>query len=209
MGEDASRFCSNCGYEHGGTTFCSRCGARQHESASAEATDAPSRTRQGVAHREGARSTDLRRLLGFGLLLLVAAIALPILSGSDGSTPTGTSATDRCEVVPPEVVARLTQGLTVEGGDVDFVRAVRSSGYEKVWFVSADIVAVGFEGADDVATWASNSIDPSDPAGFASVNDLALNHSNWADGPRSDAQLSMSDDGAAASQECTSDAARS
>ncbi len=80
---------------------------------------------------------------------------------------------------------------------------MRSNDYRKVWFVSGDLEGSGLEG-EQIATWATNSLDPQQPAGFASVNSLALEFSNWANGPNTDAQLSMNDDGAEESQECAS-----
>ncbi len=132
-------------------------------------------------------------------------------TGSSGSTGSGSSGSDaepvasnRCEVVPGEIAYNLEQGLTVTGGGtLRSVQAVRSNDYRRVWFVSGDLEGSGLEG-EQIATWATNSLDPSQPAGFASVNSFALEFSNWTNGPDTDAQLSMDDDGAEESQECAS-----
>ncbi len=118
--------------------------------------------------------------------------------------PAQPATSSRCEGVPTDIVFNLEQGLTITGGgSVRDVQAVRSNDYRKVWFVSADLEGPGMEG-EQIATWTTNSLDPQPPAGFASVNDVALKHSNWANGPNTDVQLSMDDDGAEESQECAS-----
>ncbi len=119
-------------------------------------------------------------------------------------SPAQPAAPSRCYDVPRDIVFNLEQGLTITGGgSVSNVQAVRSNDFKMVWFVSGDLEGAGMEG-EQLATWATNSLDPQQPAGFASVNDVALKHSSWANGPNTDAQLSMNDDGAEESQECAS-----
>lgn len=128
-----------------------------------------------------------------------AAVAAPAAHASPAS---------RCLTVSPAVVRAISAGLTVNGGGkLRAVRAVRSHDYKRLFFVSADIQGAGMNGRDEIATWATNQI-----AAYGmiyAVGGFANEFSDWGDGGRTDAHMSVTDDGADASRVCSRAALRS
>lgn len=110
-------------------------------------------------------------------------------------------ADSRCEPVDDALVTALGEGLTVEGGSLRHAQAVKSSDYEEVWFVAADIQADGLEGSDDIGIWATNSLTMGEGIVY-SVDEVAKEFSDWGDGGQTDAQLSANDDGAQEARGC-------
>jgi hypothetical protein len=131
--------------------------------------------------------------------LFASFISATVLAGAISAAPDAAPA--RCLNVAPKIVSAIGEGLTVRGrGKLRAVRAVRwtSVGFTSV---SADIQAPRMMGRTEIATWSTNKI--SDYGVVMSVDALAKEFSDWADGGRSHAHLSMRDDGAAASVACT------
>jgi hypothetical protein len=161
------------------------------------------------------------------LVVLAAAALLALGSacgggdgGNDSAAPKATTTTraepppattadesSRCKKVPPGLVKAIESGLTVTGGGkLTNAWAVKSEDFKRVYFISADIDGTGLEGPDDIGTWAKSG--PLRVGGglILSVDSVANEFSDWGDGRKTDAQLSISDDGAEESQDCVQDA---
>jgi hypothetical protein len=153
--------------------------------------------------------------------LLFTAALVVLLAGGCGSddgesgAPAGettteeATASDRCRNVPPGLVQAIETGLTVTGGGtLTNAKAVKSDDFKRVYFISADIEGSGMEGAnsDDIGTWAKSG--PLRVGGglIFAVDATANEFSDWGDGRKTDAQLSMEDDGAEESKECVENA---
>jgi hypothetical protein len=152
---------------------------------------------------------------------LLFTAALVVLSaggcgGDDGESvaPAGetttedATASDRCRNVPPGLVQGIETGLTLTGGGgtLSNAKAVKSNDFKRVYFISADIDGPGLEGPDDIGTWAKSG--PLRVGGglILSVDGVAKEFSDWGDGAKTDAQLSMEEDGAEESKECVENA---
>jgi len=111
---------------------------------------------------------------------------------------------DLCLAVAPDKIANIAQGLTVTGGgtlDAATARAVRSTEYDQVFFIAAEIDGTGMEGKGDIGVWASNSLEPGDGLIFA-VGGFATEFSDWGDGSKTDAQMSITSAGAGEAKDC-------
>ncbi len=124
-------------------------------------------------------------------------------SASGGSEPvTDEAKSERCLDPPPAVVEAIASALTVTGGgSLRDAQAVRSSDFEAVWFVSAEIDGPEIEEDGQIGTWATNALKDGYGTTY-SVNSLAKEFSDWGDGGKTDANFSMSDDGAYESRDC-------
>lgn len=130
---------------------------------------------------------------------LVAILAVAAFAGGCGSSePTASPAErSRCVRVAPLVVSAIMEGLE-PGLTLAGARAVRSTAYERVWFVSAEIQGPGFQDGD-VATWSVNRLD--DYGSIYSAGALAEEFSDWGPLPGGGG---IGDAGYAESQECVS-----
>jgi len=152
--------------------------------------------------------------IGASVLLFVAIGATtPASSRTDtGNNPTpGTSSkptpnessapSNRCIAVSAAKLESILPLTAAGGGTLRNAWAVKSSDFSKVWFLAAEMdFSGGGEGNGQIGVWATNDLEP--VVGFFSVNGLALEFTDWADGPASDAQISMSDDGASEAEAC-------
>lgn len=108
----------------------------------------------------------------------------------------------RCEVPGRQLVDLLSGALTVKGGgSLRFAAAVRSRDYESVYFVAADVQGPGIDGPNDVAVWATTRLDGSGT--FLSVDAVAKGFSSLPDASKTDAHLSLSDDGVDEARKCS------
>ncbi len=97
----------------------------------------------------------------------------------------------------------ISSGLKIGGGGtIRGAQAVRSTDFERVWFVSADLQGSGLEGKTDIATWATNDLNGA--GAIYSVDAVAAEFSDWGRPP----SMSMSDDGAQASAQCARDSVK-
>lgn len=143
-----------------------------------------------------------------------ALLLLVIIIGASSSTETENSekpqessqeskeepVASRCEDVPNNIVANINEGFNTEGISFRKAQAVKSNDYESVYFVSGDLQGSGLEGEDDFATFATNKLD--EVGIYMAVDAVANEFSVFPDGATTDAQLSMSDDGARESLSC-------
>lgn len=128
------------------------------------------------------------------LVILFALVVVPAVGAQEG---TG------CEAVPPEVVARVAEGIKPEtGAALRAAQAVRSPDHAQAWYVAADLEGPGLDGGDQIAVWLTNSIMADEPGMLLSVGSMATEFSDWPDGSMTDAQISITDEGAEAAEEC-------
>jgi hypothetical protein len=139
-------------------------------------------------------------------LLFTAALLVILVSSCGGDS--GGETSDRCDNVPPALTQAIAEGLTLTGGGgtLTNAKAVKSNDYQRVYFISADIDGPGLEGSDDIGTWAQNG--PLRVGGglTLSVDNVAIEFSDWPDAGTTDFMLSMQDDGAEESKDCVEDA---
>ena len=136
------------------------------------------------------------------VLLAISSALNPKTSGSV-ATPTPGADESRCLAVSAAKIESILPLTAFGGGTLRDAYAVKSLDYSKVWFIAAEMDFAGGEGDGEIGVWATNDLEP--VVGFYSVNFVALEFTDWADGPKSDAQLSMSDDGASEAEECVKD----
>jgi hypothetical protein len=148
-----------------------------------------------------------------GLLFAAALVVLLASCGGDDKSSSGdkASSADRCRNVPKSLVDAIEAGLTVTGGGtLTNVKAVKSTDFKRVYFISADIEGSGMEepNSDDIGTWVKSG--PLRVGGglILAVDATANEFSDWGDGRKTDAQLSMEDEGAEESKDCVKDAQR-
>lgn len=147
--------------------------------------------------------------------ILAGVLALGILSavlggfeGESGDQPTSVEPArteappSRCESVPASMVDVISEGLTVQGGgSISNAAAVRSEDFERLYFIAAEIEGPGLEGAGDIGVWASNRLEGGAGMLF-SVDHIAREFSVYGSGGRTDASITMVDDGARAAVDC-------
>lgn len=149
------------------------------------------------------------------VLVVLLGVLIAVLGdpGGDTSGPVATSSSSgssgsqasRCESVPASMVAVLEDALTVQGGGaISEAAAVRSGSFERLYFVAAEIQGAGLEGSGDVGVWASNRLKGGAGLTF-SVNAMAEEFSQFGPGGRTDANITMADDGADEAMDCLSE----
>lgn len=112
-----------------------------------------------------------------------------------------------CIPVSKSLLSAIETGLTVDGGSLrSKAFAVRSSDFEKVWMVAAELDAPGLQSLGDVAVWATNG-DPRKPGGTGLIiraNGIAEEFSDWGEAaqPGSSADFSAADQGVAEATRC-------
>ena len=125
----------------------------------------------------------------------------PTPGASSSPKPNESAApSDRCIAVSAAKLESILPLTATGGGTLRNGWAVKSSDFSKIWFLAAEMDFAGAEGNGEIAVWATIDLEP--VVGFFSVNGLALEFTDWADGPASDAQLSMSSDGASEAEAC-------
>jgi hypothetical protein len=139
-------------------------------------------------------------LIAGGLLVVILAVGASNSSKKEDGQKQATA--NRCLAVPEELVASMASGLTVnDGGSLRNAQAVKSNDFENVYFVSADLQGAGLEGDDDIATFATNSLSAGGGIIMA-INGSAKEFSKFPDGSTTSFKVTVSNDGAQASQDC-------
>lgn len=143
-----------------------------------------------------------------GLFILIAIVGSSSEQNSNQATEnnesTGTQEvadTNRCENVPDNIVADINEGFNTEGLAFRNAQVVKSNDFESVYFISGDIQGAGLEEDNNIATFATNSLEGTGGI-LMSVDGVAKEFSVFPDASTTDAKATMSDDGAKASQEC-------
>lgn len=185
------------------STVCPNCGLQLRETAPA---GAPGSTVLTTTGKSGWRSWSTRKKIAVAAIAVIAILLLlSALGRRPGTTPgTGTAPdapASRCQAASAGLVASIEEGLNVAGGgSLRNAQIVKSNDFENAYFVSADIEGEGMDG-DNIGTWVTNA--PQGGSGLLySVNALAEGFSDWGPGGQTDAQFSMSDDGAEESARC-------
>jgi hypothetical protein len=126
-------------------------------------------------------------------------------TGGETTTAT-TTESSRCKPVPPGLKKGIEEGLNVTGGGtLANAQAVKSEDFKRVYFISAEINGPGMEKTGEIGTWAKSGTLQVGDGLILSVDGLANEFSDWGDGGKTDAQLSMDDDGAQESHDCVAD----
>lgn len=114
---------------------------------------------------------------------------------STAFSDTGDQEAAGCDRAPAALLSAIETGLTVTGGgSLSNGYIVRSSDYEQVYFVAAQIEGEGMD--DSVGVWATN--DPDGGGLIFAAEGLAREFSDWGDGPG----FSSSDDGLSEARDC-------
>jgi hypothetical protein len=132
-------------------------------------------------------------------VFIVLTLATLACGQSAPATPS-----DRC--VPAsfqqmDVIRAGVKGIS-ENNDVKDGFAVRSNDFNRIWFVAAEITGPGIDPNKAVGLWAIPGELNKPTSGAWSVNGFAIEFSDWGDGTKIDAQLSISDDGAKEALSC-------
>jgi hypothetical protein len=131
--------------------------------------------------------------LGLIVIIVVAAIGISIAvngSGDDDKTDS------RCESVNASMIDAIAEGMS--GTTLSRAEAVKSGDFDSVWFIAGIV-----EGSNkNPGLWASNDITQARAGLIYSVNDVALEVSDWGNGTTTDAALSPNDDGAQEAIDC-------
>jgi hypothetical protein len=85
--------------------------------------------------------------------------------------------------------------------DVKTGWAVKSNDFDNVWFVSAKIYGTGMKNGSGPGVWAVSG-DQNSPGMILSVDGYAKQFSSYPDAGKTDASITMSDDGANEAQSC-------
>lgn len=143
-----------------------------------------------------------------GLFILIAIVGSSseqnnnqITKNNEATETQEVADTNRCEDVPDNIVADINEGFNTEGLTFRNAQTVKSNDFKSVYFISGDIQGAGLEGDDDIATFATNSLEGTGGI-LMSVDGVAKEFSVFPDASTTDAKASMSDDGAKQSKDC-------
>ena len=104
-----------------------------------------------------------------------------------------------------QLIADIEGGI-FDGYTIDKVWVVHSDDFVNVWFVGAMMHGLDLPDQGEPALWAVGSInEDGEYTGVGliyAVDTTAVAHSNWGDGGKTDAELSINDDGAEDAMEC-------
>lgn len=195
--------CTKCGASTAAdAAYCSRCGAAVAGRVLPPEPPRPSAALWSAAARQP--SSDRRPRPWILLVAIVGGAIFTgafLYSGGLGRAGARESAT-ACTAVAPAVLTSIASGLTVSGGGtLRDGQAVRSGDFRNVWFVAAEIDGPGLERDGDVGVWALNSLEPGGGL-ILSVDATARAFSDWPDGSKTSAAVSMANSGASAAEAC-------
>lgn len=117
---------------------------------------------------------------------------------------TTTEKTSRCVTPSPLQLEAIRLGIQSVDPNNDIsnnARAVRSNDYQLVWFVAVEITGNGIKPKEAVGVWAING-ELESPGLTLSVDGFAQNFSAYPDAGKTDAQITMFDDGAQEAKDC-------
>jgi hypothetical protein len=139
-----------------------------------------------------------RRSLIAGLALLVATTASVAATGSAGARST---AVTRCLKVPAPLTNLLRSSLAFSaGGQLFYVRAVKSPKVARLYFLSAQLRSAQLGKKRPIGTWAVDKLDATATA--APLNATAKAYSDLAAPDPGTVKVTMASAGALASQKC-------
>ncbi len=138
----------------------------------------------------------------FAALFLILFLIIIALSSLDANQPIKTEkieSSEHCLSVPENLTMRLDEGLNTEGTYFRSAKAFKAPERENAYFVSADLEGPGLEGVSEIATFATNDLEL---GGFVSVDGIALEFTNWANGQESDFGFRVTEKGVKESKDC-------
>ena len=109
-----------------------------------------------------------------------------------------------CNPISPSMVEVLNNGLKKSEDMLDEKTAmsVKSKSFDNIYFIAAEVTGPNIHPDDKIGVWASNSLIPGEGMVW-SINWTASNFSVWPSGEKSQARITMSDDGARDSASCS------
>ncbi|MFA7193793.1 MAG: hypothetical protein WC087_02665 [Candidatus Paceibacterota bacterium] len=107
---------------------------------------------------------------------------------------------DSCINIPDQSITRLESGLNTAGVTIRGVQAVKSEERPEFYFIAGDLEGPGLGSKSEIVIFATSDIEI---GGFISVNAIALEFTEWADGPKSAFKFSSSEKEAIKVRECT------
>jgi hypothetical protein len=118
--------------------------------------------------------------------------------GQGGST--NTRPATLCTSASRTLLDRIEAGLTVQGGgSLPKGVTMRSSDFESVYFVAAEIDGPGMDGPGEIGLWATNRLD----SGLTiAVDAIAVEFSDWPAGASLSSPISQFDDGGQEALRC-------
>ncbi len=159
----------------------------------------------------------------FCLCIVIAAIASP--SKQSAPSPSAIPATNqpeplqvsspvpiatemqssRCVPASNEQLEAIRAGIKdiAQGNDIKSGWAVKSNDFEKVWFVAVKIYGTGMENGTGPGLWAISG-ELNSPGMILSVDGFAKEFSSYPDASKTDAAITISDDGAQDALSCAS-----
>ena len=132
----------------------------------------------------------------FGLLLII------VINLSACATPS-TPDPSRCMPASPAQLEAIRSGIkdVQSSNDVRKGFAVLSKDYQRVYFVAAKIYGPSMDNGAGPGVWAISGTGDNPGATF-SVNSYAREFSNWGDGSKTQAAITMQADGAREAETC-------
>lgn len=107
----------------------------------------------------------------------------------------------RCIDVDQSTIDTLMAGIEDPSGmSLVAVQAVKSSDFEKIYFVAGNLLGPGM-GDGEIVVLATNDVTA--PTIAMSINTMAQEFFVWPDGDSTDARITMDDDGAKHAESCT------
>lgn len=122
---------------------------------------------------------------------------------SSSTSPAKAEAKSRCEDVSSAMAKAIMSGAEDGTGKLTAgnAAAVRSKDYKKAWMIAVHFSGAGVD--DEVGVWASNSLKPGGGILMA-VDGFAKEFTVWPDADKTDAGMTIGDDGVDEAMECAS-----
>jgi hypothetical protein len=150
----------------------------------------------------------MRRVLTIAALALAMSACGENTTEEPASTPTQEQSASEsqgsepsCQRASRRLLAAIETGLEVTGGGrLRRGYVVRSTDFDKVYMVAADIQGPGLEAAGDIGVWATNS--RRGAGAIYAVNSVAQEFSDWRDADKTDAAIDPSAQGVDEARRC-------
>jgi hypothetical protein len=109
----------------------------------------------------------------------------------------------RCQPASSKQMEFIREGIksVQESNDVKDGWAVRSQDFKRVWMVAAEITGPGIADKAAIGVWAINGT-PEDPGVIMAVDGSAKEFTPYPDASKTDAHITISDDGVSQAKEC-------
>lgn len=152
-----------------------------------------------VSRKHLGRHWQLKFILGSFLALVFVASIQGTEEQTEVPVIANASPVTQCLSVPQAKIDAINEGIE-KGVTLRNAQAVKSKAFQNVYFISGDLDGVGLEGHEDIATFASNSLELG--GSIMAVDAVAKEFSDWADGGNTKFEVDINDDGASQSAGC-------